>query len=146
MADTSGLTDKVSQRARYLFDEAVSGFAGRLDSVVPVGEPDVLGRGRVGPKLRDTFFRNGTVTAGTTLSATIGYTAPQATFSNDLMPPHVITPRRPGYPLRFWSNMAGDEVRAMRVNHPGNVNADSLGWWDKQLTPASWRNELEASQ
>lgn len=146
MADVSGLTDKVSERARYLFDEAVSGFADRLDRVVPIGEVDVLGRGRVGPKLRDTFFRNPTRTTGTTYSAEIGYTAPQALFSNNLMPPHVITPRRPGYPLRFWSNLEGGEVRAMRVNHPGNVNADSLGWWDKQLTPASWRNELEASQ
>lgn len=31
--------------------------------------------------------------------------------------PHVITPRRPGYPLRFV--VAGRTVRTYRVNHPG---------------------------
>jgi len=148
MADVSALTDKVSERARYLFDEAVAGFADRLDRVVPVGEPDVLGRGRVGPRLRDTFFRNPTRTTGMSLSADIGYTAPQAFYSNNLIPPHTrpIVPKRPGYPLRFWSNSAGAEIRTMSVNHPGNAQSDSLGWWDKQLTPVSWRNELEASQ
>jgi hypothetical protein len=146
MADVSSLTDKVSERARYLFDEAVAGFADRLDRVVPIGEVDVLGRGRVGPKLRDTFFRNPTRTTGMMYSADIGYTAPQAFYSNNLMPPHPIPLRRLPYPLRFWSNLEGAEIRTMKVNHPGNVNADSLGWWDKQLTPVSWRNELEASQ
>lgn len=33
--------------------------------------------------------------------------------------PHVITPRGPGYPLRFFWPKVGRVVRFMRVNHPG---------------------------
>jgi hypothetical protein len=34
-------------------------------------------------------------------------------------PPHVIRPRGPGYPLRFFWPKVGREVRFMYVNHPG---------------------------
>jgi len=142
MADLSGLLRAVEQRADVIFREAASGMKERIEAVVPHGEPDVLGRPRTGPVLRDTWQQSGPTTIGTTYRVTVGYTAPQAAFSNDLQAPHVITPRRPGYPLRFWSNLAGDEVRAMRVNHPGNANAASLGWWDKNVNDVTWRTEL----
>ena len=35
--------------------------------------------------------------------------------------PHVIEPRGPGYPLRFYWAKAGRVVAFWRVNHPGNA-------------------------
>lgn len=120
----------------------MSGMEKRLQDVVPVGAPDPLGRSRGGERLIDTFFRQPVFEALGSYAATIGYTAPQATFSNDLMPRHPITPRRPGYPLRFMAD-DGTVVRTMRVNHPGNVASRSLGWWDKTVKSDIWGFEVQ---
>jgi hypothetical protein len=145
MADVSGAIDNLTRHAERLFVDAVDGMRDRVQDIAPVGEPDPLGRPRSGPRLIDTFFRNPVSVAGTTFRCTIGYTAPQAAYSNYLMPPHVIRPRGP-YPLRFYWDNGPDgpgEYRFMKVNHPGNVNSRSLGWWDKTVTPGNWQHEVE---
>lgn len=142
MADVSEVQDRFRSWARDVFDDAVDGMEKRLLEIVPVGEPDGLGRPRVGPRLIDTYKREPTSEGGLGFDAAIGFTAPQATFSNDLMPPHVITPRGSGYPLRFMVE-DGTVVRTMRVNHPGNLGAASLGWWDKTVTNDNWSFEIE---
>jgi hypothetical protein len=146
MADVSEVTERLRDYGRRLFDDALVGMEKRLQEVVPVGEPDPLGRPRTGDRLIDTFFRQATFPLFDSFAATIGYTAPQATFSNDLMPPHVIRPRGKGYALRFWwedgPNGPG-EYRYMEVNHPGNVNSRSLGWWDKTVTNENWSIEVD---
>ena len=145
MADLTDLVRAVSQRAVVLVDTAADDFVGwNLARVVPVGEPDPLGRPRTGPVLKDTYFRNPTRSSSDTVSVELGYTAPQAIYSNDLMPPHVITPRRSGYPLRFMVS-DGTVVRTMLVNHPGNVNSASRGWWDNAVSGPAWTLALEAA-
>jgi hypothetical protein len=32
----------------------------------------------------------------------------------------------------------GTVVRTMLVDHPGNVNAESLGWFDKAVNAGTW--------
>jgi len=142
MADVSEVLDRFRSYARDVFDDAVDGMQKRLLDVVPVGEPDPLGRPRVGPRLIDTWQREPTSEGSVSLSAAVGFTAPQATFSNDLMPRHTITPRRPGYPLRFMVE-DGTVVRTMKVEHPGNVNSRSLGWWDKEVQQGNWSDEVD---
>ena len=150
MADVSGLVAAVEARAVAIFDDAVDGMRQRVDEVVPIGEPDYLGRPSFGPRLRDTFFRTPTEVRGAVISADIGYSAPQAFYSNNLQPRHWI-PSRGRYPLRFWwdnppAELGGPgEYRFMRVDHPGNVNSRSLGWWDKTIDGGSWTLELDAS-
>jgi hypothetical protein len=150
MADVSSLVEAVENRAAALFENAVDGMKERLQSIVPVGDPDPLGRPRVGPRLIDTFYKQPTVRSGTTLSVEIGYSAPQAAYSNYLIEPHVrpIVPRGKGYPLRFWwenGPQGPGEYRYMSVNHPGNINSRSLGWWDKTVDAVSWSLELDAA-
>lgn len=147
MADVSDLVRAVEARAVAVFDDAVDGMRQRVDEVVPIGEPDYLGRPSFGPRLRDTFFRTPTEVRGEVISADIGYSAPQAFYSNNLQPPHIIRSRG-RYPLRFWWENGPDgpgEYRFMSVNHPGNVNSRSLGWWDKTIDGGSWTLELDAS-
>jgi hypothetical protein len=147
MADVSSLVEAVENRAAALFENAVDGMKERLQSIVPVGDPDPLGRPRFGPRLIDTFYKQPTVRSGTTLSVEIGYSAPQAAYSNYLVGPHVIRSRG-RYPLRFWWEDGPDgpgEYRYMKVNHPGNVNSRSLGWWDKTVDAVSWSLELDAA-
>ena len=145
MADLTDLVRAVLQRAVVLVDTAADDFVGwNLARVVPVAEPDPLGRPRTGPQLKDTYFRNPTQSSGGRVSVELGYTAPQALFSNDLMPRHYISPRRPGYPLRFMAS-DGTVVRTMLVDHPGNVNAQSLGWFDKAVSGPAWTLALEAA-
>ncbi len=149
MADLTDLLRAVEERAVALVDTAADDFVGwNLDRVVPVGEPDPLGRPRVGPRLKDTYFREPTRAGGGTVSVTLGYTAPQAAYSNYLVGPHPIPLRPLSYPLRFWwgngPNGAG-EYRYMRVDHPGNINSASLGWWDKAVNDASWSLALESA-
>ena len=142
MADVSEVLDRFRDYARDVFDDAVDGMGKRLLEIVPVGEPDPLGRSRGGPRLIDTYNKQATFEAQGSFAATIGFDAPQATFSNDLMPRHWITPRRPGYPLRFMGS-DGTVVRTMKVDHPGNINSRSLGWWDKTVTNGNWSYEVE---
>lgn len=145
MADMSEVVDRFRSYARDVFDDAIDGMGKRLLEVVPVGEPDSLGRPRTGVRLIDTYNKQTTFEALGSYAATIGFDAPQATFSNDLMPPHVIRSRG-RYPLRFyWDNGPNGpgEYRYMKVNHPGNVNAKSLGWWDKTVTNGNWSFEVE---
>ncbi len=142
MADVSEVVDRFRSYARDVFDDAIDGMGKRLLEVVPVGEPDGLGRPRTGVRLIDTYNKQTTFEALGSYAATIGFDAPQATFSNDLMPPHVIPLRPLRYPLRFMAS-DGTEVRTMKVNHPGNVNAKSLGWWDKTVTNGNWSFEVE---
>jgi len=146
MADVSGLEQAVQARAAQLFSDAVDGMEQKLVQAAPVGPPDVLGRSRPGPKLRETFRRGAREETSDRLRQMIGFTAPSATFSNDLMPGwfRVRTPQQG--PFRFWSNTLGREVFTMKVNHPGNVNSDSRGWWDDNATQAAWFVELVASQ
>lgn len=145
MADVSDVLDRFRSYARDVFDDAVDGMGARLREVVPVGDPDPLGRPRVGPRLIDTYERQPTSEGGSSLSATIAYTAPQAHYSNALMPPHIIRPRGRGYPLRFWwedgPNGPG-EYRYMKVMHPGNVYSRNLGWWDETVTAGNWSDEV----
>ena len=146
MADVSLVQDRFRDYARRVMDDALDGMGKRLLEVAPVGEPDPLGRPRSGERLIDTYFRQSVFEALGSLACTVGFTAPQVTFSNDLMPPHVIRPRGRGYPLRFWWENGPDgpgEYRYMKVNHPGNVNSRSLGWWDKAVTSDNWGYEVE---
>lgn len=146
MADVSEVLDRFRDYGRRLMDDALDGMGARLQEVVPVGEPDPLGRPRSGDRLIDTYFRGATFQAGDSWAATIGYTAPQATFSNDLMPPHVIKPRGKGYALRFYWQDGPDgpgEYRYMKVNHPGNAGSKSLGWWDKTVNNDMWSTEVD---
>jgi hypothetical protein len=151
MADVSGLEANFRRRAEQLFADGVDGMQDKLTNAAPVGEVDVLGRPRVGPRLRETFYKGNLQRFENGFRQEVGFTAPQATFSNDLMPPHPI-PRLGvtlGYPLRFWWNdgpRGPGEYLFTRVNHPGNINADSRGWWDRSATQAAWFVELVASQ
>lgn len=142
MADLSGLEQQVRSAAAQRFADAVDAIERELVEAAPVGEPDPLGRGRVGPRLKDTFRRGAVETSANGYRVMVGFTAPQATFSNDLMPRHFITPRGP-YPLRFYSPKKGGVVYTMKVDHPGNVASASLGWWDKAMTPDRWTGVLE---
>lgn len=146
MPDLSSLEGKVRDRGAELFRAAMDGMEEKLRTAAPTGDPDPLGRPKPGPRLRETFFRATQTQTSSVFSQRLGFTAPQATYSNDLMPPHVITPRRPGYPLLFWSYGSGELVRAYKVEHPGNINAVSRGWFDDNTTQASWLVELVASQ
>jgi hypothetical protein len=137
MADLTDLVRAVNTRAFDIVSAATAELRNELDRVVPVAPPDPLGRGRTGPRLKDTYTQSGPTGDQTGVSVTVGYSAPQALFSNDLMPRHYISPRRPGYPLRFMAS-DGTVVRTMLVDHPGNVNAESLGWFDKAVNAGTW--------
>lgn len=142
MADVSAVQDRFREYAGRVLDDALDGMRKRLLEVAPVGEPDPLGRVRGGDRLIDTYVQQSVFQAGDSLACTIGFFAPSATFSNDLMPPHVIRPIRSGYPLRFMVD-DGTVVRTMEVNHPGNINSRSLGWFDKTVTSDNWGYEVE---
>jgi hypothetical protein len=145
MADVSSLVEAVQTRAVDLVVNAAEVMREALDEVVPVAEPDPLGRGGSGIRLKDTFVKSEPLTTVNLVSIDIGYTAPQAFYSNNLQPPHWIRPRRPGYPLRFWWDngpQGPGEYRYMQVWHPGTVNANSLGWFDKSVTQPNWATAL----
>ena len=146
MADVSDLIKAVEDRATELVDKGADILQEALNEVVPVAEPDPLGRPGSGIRLKDTFVKTQPVTSGNVVAIEIGYTAPQAFYSNNLQPPHWIRPRRPGYPLRFWWDNGPNgpgEYRYMQVWHPGNVNATSLGWFDKSVTGPNWATALD---
>lgn len=148
MADLSSLEQAVRARAAFLFADAVDNMQAKLQAAAPVGTSDPLGRPRRGPRLRDTFRRGTPERTTDTFRIMVGFTAPQATFSNDLMPSHFIAPRGQ-YPLRFyWDNGPNGPgvYHYMHVNHPGNINAESRGWWDRAATPETWSEALQGAQ
>lgn len=69
---------------------------------------------------------------GTGFSATITYTAPQATFTEEGTSPHVIVPRRAKV-LAF--QVGGRTVFARRVNHPGTK---AQHWFSKRVNESRW--------
>jgi hypothetical protein len=145
MADMSGLDRAVTRQAERMMRQAVEGMRKELNANVPVGMPDMLGRPRTGPRLKDTYRQVGPFAVGDVFVAEVGYTAPQANYSNDLQPPHVIRSRG-NYPLRFWwgNGPKGAGVyHFMYVNHPGNARSASLGWFDKTVTAQEWRDQLD---
>lgn len=123
-----------------LMADGVDEMRRRIDEVTPRGKyPE--GRQSSLPVLSDTWRDSGIRSGGSSFSAEIGYTAPQAKWTNEVMGPRVIVPRR-AKALRFVT-FAGDEVFAAKVNHPGNVNSPSLGWWDKVVTRNEWQAALQ---
>lgn len=94
----------------------------------PKGTPDPLGRGYVGGDTQRSLRHTGGTTDGQRSRQRVEAPTPQAVYSDKGTVPHVITPKRPGYPLRF--SQGGVTVRTMRVNHPGN---EGSGWFEKLL-------------
>jgi hypothetical protein len=101
----------------------------------PRGKPDPLGRGYVGGETQRSLRHTGGTTDGQRSRQRVEAPTKQAEYSDQVQPPHVITPRGPGYPLRFHWPKAGGVVHLMRVNHPGNAGDEtgSLGWWERLL-------------
>lgn len=89
------------------------------------------------PKLRTSQTVSHRDTAAR-LSTRIGYTAPQANWTEYGTPPHVIRPKGPGYPLRFYWPRVGGVVAFWKVNHPGSHKRD--GWFSD--TMAKYRAAL----
>lgn len=112
----------------------------RIDEVTPRGKyPE--GRQSGLPVLSTTWRESGIRSHGSSFTSEVGYDAPQAEWTNKVVGPRVIVPRR-AKALRFVT-WAGDVVFAASVNHPGNVNSTSLGWWDKVVTRDEWRAALQ---
>jgi hypothetical protein len=146
MADLSDLTRSIELRAIDLVEDAADFMRYEVERVVPVGKPDPLGRVRPGPALKDTFFQDPTRMQGSTISIDIGYSAPQAFFSNNLQGPHRIPRSGNANPrLRFFWETTGRVMVLPYVNHPGNANSASLGWWDKTVTRPMWSIALASA-
>ena len=64
-------------------------------------------------------------TTGWHVQGRVGSDLPYAKFSDTGTTPHDITPRGPGYPLRFYWRKVGAVVRFYKVSHPGQR---SKGW------------------
>lgn len=71
------------------------------------------------------------------LTHTIGYTAPQAGYTNDGTGAHVIE----GNPLLvFYWPKVGRVVHLRSVAHPGSTI--HKGWFDDEVTPEAWDDAL----
>ncbi len=131
-SDSRELRDAL--RARYAGAHRNAAVRMRLD----LKEAAPYARG----ELRDSIVQHRTVATDSTFSTTFEATAPQAGWTNDGTEAHVIRPKRPGYPLRFFWPKVGTVVRFMSVNHPGNVGTK---WWDKTLTAERYRQHMRAA-
>ena len=56
---------------------------------------------------------------GSTVNGTVRANTPWADMAHDGTRPHIIRPRGPGYPLRFYWRKVGHTVTPMYVRHPG---------------------------
>lgn len=75
-------------------------------------------------------------TSGLKVHARVGSDLRYAAFSDTGTAPHVIRPRGPGYPLRFYWRKVGRVVRFRKVNHPGQR---SKGWLTDPLVAEARR-------
>jgi len=133
MADGwDNLRRKLIERAEELSREAVDGLERRLDETVPVKSG----------ALRDSRYHSFQVFDDRVV-ATIGYSEDHAEWTDQVTPRHPI-PLSPG-PLYFWWEAKGRffSGRMAQVDHPGNINSQSLGWFSKVVTQENFVQEVQ---
>ena len=97
--------------------EAIANIERRAKARAAAGEYTT---GRLAASVRSKVW-----TVGLKIHGTVGSDLPYAKFSDTGTAPHIIRPRGPGYPLRFYWRKVGRVVTPYKVNHPGQR---SKGW------------------
>jgi hypothetical protein len=80
-------------------------------------QQDEAPKGQTGKFAKGIRFRS--FQTGDTVGFTTSIPQPLGKWITGGTRPHVITPKGPGYPLRFFWAKLGRVVYAYRVNHPG---------------------------
>lgn len=139
VADTRSAKAHVRRWAENVHREAERQVAEELARVVPDSNDSPVPaqyRTPSSPKLRTSQTISHRDTA-TRLTTRIGYTAPQADFTQYGTGPHDIKAKN-GRWLRFYSLRAGRLVFASEVHHPGSHRHD--GWFSR--TMAEYRHAV----
>jgi hypothetical protein len=131
MASFDGLRQKLIERAEEVARDAVDGLERRLDQTVPV---------KTGT-LRDSRYHSFEVFPDR-IVATIGYSADHALWTDKPTDRHPI-PLSPGR-LDFWWEREGRffSGRNLQIEHPGNVNSQSLNWFSQVVNQENFSEEV----
>lgn len=131
MADASALRSRLVQGANDMMRAAADDMVQRLQSAAPFD---------TGELIQSVYEQQ--ASDGSLISWVIGYTAPQAQWTNDGTTPHAIFPSNPGGVLHWFDKLTGEDVFARYVL---NNSITGTHWFDNTISE-NWPAVLEANR